>query len=269
MGRENDDAALPNAPSLSRALAVLDLFDAAHPTWTAEAIGDALRCSAPTGYRYIRELLAAGLLRRLQGGRYALGPRIILLDYTMRQADPYLRAAVPEMAELARRSGCDCVLTARFGDQFLDTHRESGSAPLTLAFGRGRPRPPFLGAAPKVILSTQPTAWLRKFYEAHAADAAEAGLGSEWKAFRSALAEIRRRGHYLSIGELEPQLGAIAVPLPAAGPDAGSALALAAARERFELMNLPLLVELLRGAAERIVAAVEGEPGAASRHPRS
>ncbi|MBN8907223.1 MAG: helix-turn-helix domain-containing protein [Rhodospirillales bacterium] len=263
------DAAPQGTPSLSRALAVLDLFDAEHPTWTAEAIGEALRCSAPTGYRYIRELLAAGLLRRLQGGVYALGPRIILLDYTMRQADPYLGAAVPEMGELARRTGCDCVMTALFGQQFLDTHRETGAAPLTLAFGRGRPRPAFLGAAPKVILSAQPTAWLRKFHDAQAEAAAAAGLGADWKAFRSAIAEIRRRGHYVSRGELEPQLSSVAVPLPVGVPDAGSALALVAARERFELMNLPLLVELLRGAAERIVAAVEGSAGAPSARPRS
>lgn len=250
------------APSLSRALAVLDLFDAEHPTWTAEAIGEKLGCSAPTGYRYIRELLAVGLLRRLQGGLYGLGPRIILLDYTMRQSDPYLQAAAPEMRELARRTGCDCVLTALLGEQILDTHRENGREPVSLTFGRGRPRPPFLGAAPKAILAAQPTAWLRKFHEAHAAEAATAGLGSDWKAFRASIAEIRRRGYHVSRGELEAELSAVAVALPVGAPDVGSAIALVTARDRFDLLNVPLLVDLLRAAADRIVAAVEGAAAA-------
>ena len=56
----------------------------------------------------------------------------------MRQADQLLQNAIPVMRALAAQTGCDCVLTAVYGDQILDVHREFGSPPLALAFGRGR-----------------------------------------------------------------------------------------------------------------------------------
>ena len=54
--------------SVARALSVLDLFDGEHAIWSAEGICAALRCPLPTGYRYLRELVAAGLVRRVAGG---------------------------------------------------------------------------------------------------------------------------------------------------------------------------------------------------------
>jgi DNA-binding IclR family transcriptional regulator len=256
---KNDDT---QPHSLARALALLDLFDAARPTWTVEALCEASGWSVPTGYRYVRDLLAAGLLRRLPGGLYALGPRITLLDYVMRQADPALRLAVPEMRELVRRTGCDCVTTSLFGDTILDTHRESGAEPLPLTYGRGRPRPPFRGAAPKVILAAQPTAWLHKFHDSHAEEARADGMGADWKSFRSAIAEIRRRGHYVSRGELEAGLCGVAVALPPAEPGSGTAIALVAERDRFALLNEALVIAMLHQAAERIGAAAQAVRGA-------
>ncbi|MFP3700510.1 helix-turn-helix domain-containing protein, partial [Burkholderia sp. SIMBA_013] len=42
--------------TLKRALAILDLFSLATPVLTAEEIISKLSYSAPTGYRYIRDL---------------------------------------------------------------------------------------------------------------------------------------------------------------------------------------------------------------------
>lgn len=79
--------------SLNRMLSVLDLFTAARPVWEADCIVEALGCSTPTGYRYLKELMHAGLLQRFNGGYYALGPRITLLDYVIRSTDPLLAPA--------------------------------------------------------------------------------------------------------------------------------------------------------------------------------
>lgn len=240
-------------PTISRALALLDLFTAGQPMWTVERLAEALKVSAPTCYRYVRELVGVGLLMRLTGGAYALGPRIVLLDYTMRQADPLLRAAPPVMRDLTRRTGCDCVMSALYGDQILDTHRESGHEPLSLAYGRGRPRPLFRGGAPKMILAVQPARLQRKLYTAHSAEAAEAGMGNSWDEFRRRMLDIARCGHHVSRGGLEPQLSAVAVPVHSPDGEAPSlALALVTQNERFELLNLPLVTRLLVQGAEEI-----------------
>lgn len=242
-------------PSIGKALAVLDLFDPTHPAWGAEAICAALGCSTPTGYRYIHELLSAGLLRRLPGARYALGPRIVLLDYVMRQADPLLAVARPVMRALADKTGCDCVLSTLYGTQIIDTHREEGAGSLTLAYGRGRPRPLFLGAAPKVILSVQTPTFLKRLYDAHATEIEAAGLGAGFPAFRAALGAIRKRGFHVSRGELEAVLSAVAAPIAARAADTTAAVALVTSRERFEVLNQDLLIRLVRDAAAEIVAA--------------
>ena len=243
--------------SLGRALAILDLFTAAHASWGVEPIADALGVATPTAYRYVRELVARGLLLRMPGGSYALGPRIILLDYTMRQVDPLLRTAPPIMRELVRRTGCDCVTSARYGDQVLDTHRETGQAPVSLAYGRGRPRPWFRGAAPKVILAVQSPRWQRQIYEVNANEIAMADLGQTWQAFRLYLTRIVRAGHCLSRGEVDPPVTALAVPIPTAESDSVTyALALVTSTERFDLLNVDLLLKLVQGAATDIASAM-------------
>jgi DNA-binding IclR family transcriptional regulator len=252
---ESDEDVGRAGPTVSRALAVLDLFDAVHPTWSAEDICTALGCSVPTGYRYIRELVAAGLLRRRPGG-YALGPRIILLDYVMRQADPLLEAAAPIMRDLAQRTGCDTVLTAVYGDQILDVHREYGAPPLALAYGRGRPRPPFAGAAPKVILAAQPTAWVRKLYEGHREEARLAGMGADWAAFRAAVAAVRKRGFYVSRGELEQDICAVAASVNAGAGEPAAAVAVVTTAARFAILNETQIVRLVTDAAEQISEAL-------------
>lgn len=254
---DSRDAIVDDArPSIGRALSILDLFTVKAPSWTAEQICEERRLSIPTGYRYIRELVAAGLLARGSGGRYSLGPRIIALDYTIRQADPLLHVAAPVMRDLVRRTGCACVISTLLGDQILDTHRESGAEPLRLAYGRGRSRPMFYGAAPKVILADQPTAWLHRIYDSRAAEIAAANMGHDWAAFRRGLADIRRQGFYVSRGELEADLSAVAAPIRIAGQDVLSAVALVTSSERFELLDVAQLAPLVKQGSQEIAAAM-------------
>jgi DNA-binding IclR family transcriptional regulator len=143
--------------SLVRMLSVLDLFSDQRLHWSAEDISETLGVSLPTSYRYLKTLSDAGLLRRGSDAQFTLGPRIVVLDHFIRQADPVLQCGIPFMKELVAQTGFDCVVSSMHGDQLLDTHRELGSMPASLSYGRGRPRPLFQGAAPKVILAGLPT----------------------------------------------------------------------------------------------------------------
>ena len=132
--------------SLSRMLAVLDLLTAEAPAWTAEAVAQKLDCSLPTAYRYVRELAAAGLLRRGSGGTYVLGPRAIELDYQMRVTDPVLLAGRGAFQSLCESTGCDVVLASVYGDRVITIHQLQGDAARAtapsapLARGRGDER---------------------------------------------------------------------------------------------------------------------------------
>ncbi len=228
--------------SLGRMLGVLDLFDDTHLTRTADDISAALEVSLPTGYRYVRLLLEAGLLQRVEDSHYALGPRIILLDHYIRNADPVLREGIPVMRELVAATGFDCVSSGIFGMQVLDTHREMGGAPPTL----------FLGAAPKVLLSTFAPPQLRKVFDARHDEVVHSGLPAEWSEFRRLYAGIRKAGHYVSIGELEPQLAAVAAPIPKADGGAWAAIQLVFDTSRLSIVDLDKMVHLITEGAQRI-----------------
>lgn len=130
-----------SASSLDRMLSVLDLFNEQVLYKTPEEIALELDVSLPTSYRYIKMLAKAGLLQRTDSSRYTLGPRVIVLDHYIRQADPVLRMGIPVMAELVATTGLDCVMSGLFGTQVLDTHHEMGEFPAKLIYTRGRIRP--------------------------------------------------------------------------------------------------------------------------------
>jgi len=246
----------PSQPSIGKALAILYLFEADRPEWTADELCIRTRGSRPTVYRYIRELVDVGLLRRLPGGRYALGPAIIRLDNVIRRSDPLLRAAVPTMRELMSRTACDCALTALFGRTIMDMHSEHGHDSLPRGYGRGQPVEMFRGSAAKVILSQQPTAWQKRLYQSHAAEIAKFGMGGDWRSFAAQLARIRKDGYYISRGEVTATIATLALPisLPLAGYSA--ALSIVTTPARFDILNHELIIKILREAVDQITSAL-------------
>ena len=238
--------------SLSRMLSVLNLFSAEQPKLDAEQISDAIGCSTPTGYRYVKELMQAGLLQRLNGGSYALGPRIALLDYIIRSSDPLLEISIAIMRELVEKTDCRCILSRMDGPVFLDLHHEGVPQDLQLTYGRGRPRPLFKGSAPKVIIANLSARKLRNLYEQHVEEIGQIGLGTNWKDFQEAMSRIRREGFYISNDELEAGISSISVPVKLSAKDSYAALALVTSTARFELIDQSKLLELMRLASQKI-----------------
>ncbi|MDW3688233.1 IclR family transcriptional regulator C-terminal domain-containing protein [Cupriavidus sp. CV2] len=240
--------------SPARVFAILDLFCEERPIWHADDINEALGYSRATGYRYVKDLVDAGFLQKVSAGHYSLGARIIQLDYQLRRSDPVLLAAVPVMNELARKSTLDAVLTTMFGTKVIDTYRASSDPTLELNYGRGRPRPLFLGAAPKVILSCMARPQLVRIYEADMTKAADCGLGKSWAEFRDHLSQIRKQGFYLSDGELDRGIAGAAVPICNADGEAAAALTLVGSAEAVEKIGEVRLRRLLNRAREDIQA---------------
>jgi DNA-binding IclR family transcriptional regulator len=208
-------------------LAILSLFSRTHSIWHVHEIIESLRYSRASGYRYVKELVDAGFLQKVAAGRYALGPRIIELDYQLRQSDPVLLAAAPIMEALSQKSRLNSMLSAMYGlDQMIDSHHVRVDATLGLLYGRGRPRPLFYGAAPKVLLAALPRAALKRVYDRRAEEIAAAKLGDDWTSFRERMDAIREAGFYVSLGEVERHIGAAAVPLFNADGEVLAALAL-------------------------------------------
>jgi DNA-binding IclR family transcriptional regulator len=246
-------------------LAILDLFTEEAPAWTAETLIEQLGYSRPTGYRYVRELCAAGLLRRSAGGRYVLGTRVIELDYQIRVTDPALIAGRRVMRELAQETGCDVMLASLFGDHVVTIHQEHGTEGVTATYGRGRRLPLYRGTLSKTILAWLPRARLRRLYEADPKAAAKAGLGRSFEALVERLKAIRAAGFSTTRGELDPGLVGTSVPVRVDPAQPPGSLGLVMSRQRFSLTDESLIVSRLRAAADRITAALPDDaasPGA-------
>ncbi|QIL79425.1 IclR family transcriptional regulator [Diaphorobacter sp. HDW4A] len=242
--------------SSTRVFAILNLFGEEHPIWHADEINEALGYTRATGYRYVKELVDAGFLRKASAGRYSLGPRIIELDFQLRRSDPVLLAAVPVADELAKQARLDAVLSTVFETRLVDTYRASADPALQFRYGRGRPRPLFQGAAPKVILAFMARAQLVKIYESCTADIAAAGLGTTWSEFRSRLTEIRNERFYWSRGELDTWLSGAAMPLFDADGDVAAALTLVGLNESMDKLGVERVKLLLERACEDIQASI-------------
>jgi DNA-binding IclR family transcriptional regulator len=241
--------------SVAKLLSILELFKEDRSFLSVDEVATELSSSVPTAYRYLRELVEAGMLLRFAGGEYGLGPRIITLDYHLRISDPLLKAGQPVMRELAGQLGFDIVMSRWYGDALVDTHRETLDATLDLRYGRGRPRPLFLGAAPKAILSTFPKAKLATLFAAYPEEIAAGGLGDSLEAFRANLLKIRRAGFYLSRGELEAGVCALACPIFIDDSGEGVAsLAVVVPGHRLEFLNVDRLVDAVKEGAARISA---------------
>jgi DNA-binding IclR family transcriptional regulator len=241
--------------SIRKLLAVLDLFSRERPILTAEEIIAELGYTRPTGYRYVHELCAAGLLNRL-GSAYALGPRIIELDYQIREADPVLRASQSVMQELRAQYGCDVLLANAFGDRIVAIHHERSGDHSTVSFGRGRPMPLFRGAGSKVIIAFLSPARQKRLYTGHQGEIARSGMGADWPQFRSNLLEIRRAGFGMSFGELDPDNVGIAAPVFQGANNAVAGLVMVMSKPRYALTDKAQLAHIIVAAAARVTAAI-------------
>lgn len=244
--------------SRSKMLSILDLFEKASPVWAADAMCERLRCSTSTGYRYIGELCAAGLLTRISGG-YVLGPRIVQLELLMREIDPISRIGRPLIQELIKQTGCDVLLANIYGDQIVNVLHERGVEHLPLSYDRGRPHPLFRGAMSKSILAFVPRSRVQRVYNGHSGLAAASGMGETWREFSQTLQKIRKQGYAESDGELDPGVIGIGAPV-FNGDEVMGSVSIGCSRVRLALLNKDRLIVLLLSTARELGRHVAGIP---------
>jgi DNA-binding IclR family transcriptional regulator len=242
--------------SLARMLGVLDLFGAESPVLSADEIIARRKLSRPTGYRYVRELVAAGLLVRAPGG-YSLGPRIIELDWLIRRHDPVLARSRQVVRDLVERTGCGVTQMGMYGERIVTIHHERGPEALEITFDRGRPMPLFRGAPSRAIVAFLPRARMQRLFETHRDALSPAQRKRGFAAFLEEMQEVRRAGYAVSLGELDADKVGIAAPVFRRERTVAGSVCLVLTRVRYETANVELLVTRLKEAAGRISDALE------------
>jgi DNA-binding IclR family transcriptional regulator len=242
--------------SLSRMLELLDLFTPAAPYWSADALIRYTGTSRSTVYRHLRALQAAGFLRPVANGNYIIGPRVIELDRQLRQTDPLFIAGEVPMKRLVAMSGHSALLCALFSDSVMCVREELAEDSPPNLFSRGQKRPLFNGAASKIILPYLPPHQLRSLFAKHKKTIATAGLGSDWDSFRANLAQVRRQGHIVTVGEFNPGLLGLSAPVfNHAGHILGS-IGISGAASAFADVDMDALAGIVKAAADEVTARI-------------
>ncbi|WP_421916968.1 IclR family transcriptional regulator [Mesorhizobium sp.] len=199
--------------SLTRMVAIFDLFDGDRTALTVEEIAAELNCSVPTAYRYLKTLSSAGLIAPdIQRG-FTLGSRIIQLDRQIRLNDPLLHRAGDVMDDLITRVKGNLMVCAYYGKNVVCIAQAWPDRTVLTSYDRGRPMPLLRGAAGKAILAHLPDHRLRSLMLANAAEISAAGLGNDWASFRKTLKAIRQQGYSFSAGEVDSRNAGIAAPI--------------------------------------------------------
>lgn len=233
-------------------LSVLDLFTQDHATWSAEEVAQQLDCSIPTAYRYLRELTDSQLLRAASTGRYALGNRIVELDYQLRSGDPLIQASGGPMKDLAQQVDCDVALVMLSGDHVLTIHYEAHGIQMRASYGRGRRMPTFKGAMSLAVLSTLSKPQLRKLMQKNSAELDASSHVDALETLSQTLKLVRKQGYATSLGALDPHNAGIAIALEIPEQSIYAGLGLVMSSERFRLLEVDKAAEWLQQCRNQI-----------------
>ena len=240
--------------SFGKILTVLDLFSVSRPIINVDIICDELNLSKPTAYRYLKELVSTDILKRISGtsGDYTLGSKIAVLDYISHSTDPLVQISIPFMRDIVDRTELCCLLTYLNHDYCIDLHHETFKAAELLSYGRGCPRPVYVGASPKIVIAHLTKQRIQSYYEQFSNELAKVGFAHDLDEFAQQMKKIKKQGFYLSQGEIDPQVCGLSVPIRFSTKEAPIALTLVASKNRFDFLNIQKLIEILQSNAAQI-----------------
>ncbi len=183
--------------------------------------------------RILDTLIAEKLVHRNEATKeYVYGPEVHFMASSLNARLDLRTAARPSIARLADLTGDTVQLVARRAMECVCLERESGSFPIhASSLFVGSRRPLGIGSGPLAVLS-----WLPPDEQEQALQFTRPRLrkypGLTVTRLRQAIAETRDRGYALVIGEVQAQIGALAMVIPDAQGQPIAALSMSMLKER-------------------------------------
>jgi DNA-binding IclR family transcriptional regulator len=244
----------PRRSGAGELFAILDaLVGRAREPWGVRELAEGLGASRTTVNRHLSQLVEHRLARQVAGNRYTVGPRLLILVRALHRRHPlFVRGA--ESAEALRdRSQATALISIAGSDPLACTVlvvREPASA-VRYAIAAGSSLPTHAGAAGLAVL----------------AEAGLAGVPAQLPVFtpasmrtrldiESAIAEVRRRGGAVSVGQHIPDAAGVAVgvTLPGMGP---ASISVSQPRATFDASAVDETIVRVTRAARALAAHVD------------
>ncbi|MEO3999525.1 IclR family transcriptional regulator [Mesorhizobium sp. CAU 1732] len=199
--------------SLERVLSVLQVFTEERLEWTPEELMEELGYSRPTLYRYLKTLKEAGLLVSMPNAGFTLGPKVVEMDYLMRQSDPVIKIGHMHLENLTKKYSCTALLVRWYGNRILCVDSVSSTKNPISSYPRGRPMPLARGAIARSIVAFLPKRRMVPLVEASMAEFRSVGLGDTLEDVVESLRRVRKAGCAVAYGEVTPGVVGIAAPI--------------------------------------------------------
>jgi DNA-binding IclR family transcriptional regulator len=161
------------------------------------------------------------------------------------------QVAHPFLIRLVSETGESAFLTVVSGDESVCIDRVESAQPVRVTLSIGGRYPLYAGASNKVLLAYLSPGVIDRIV-AGGLEPITPRTITDPAAFKADLALIRQQGWAYSVGELTPEVAAIAVPLWDGNGRVVAALSIAGLASRFTEDRLPMLLGKVRQAAQEI-----------------
>jgi DNA-binding IclR family transcriptional regulator len=200
-------------------------------------------------------------------GLYRLGPKSFRLAADILAIRRFPNLVRPIMQDLAAKSGETVFLVVLdpLAQRVTYTEVIESANPLRYTVPTGTTRPLYSSAGGLMLLAYQEPAWIDAYIHSTPLDPLTPRTTTDPRELRERLAEIRREGIGISLGETVPGAAGLAAPIFNADGSVTAGILIGAPLDRFE-QELPELKRLLREAVTRvsgIAQALVEEKGAA------
>lgn len=250
----------PGTQAVARAIGLLKVFSDAQPEWSLADLAQGTKLNKTTAFRLLSALEAEGLVMRnpLSGG-YRLGVELVALGGCAMRSNPLRAVSRPVLESLAQECDEAATLEVLAGSHVLIVDEVSSRHPMGMSQDVGSRLPAHATATGKLLL-------------AYASDEILAGLRLplaqltdqtivDVERLRTQLAEIRRQGYAVAVGELEPGFVAIAAPIYDRERQVAAAISVGGSSLRMSPERRPELAVLVQMAARQISRQLGYWPG--------
>lgn len=251
-----NDVGVPDRPEASgavlNALAIIDSFDADHPSQTLSGICRRLGIAKASAFRNLAALEMGGFVTRTPGtNAYSLGVKIVELSQRFLQQNPILGVARPVLAELAAITGETAHLGIMDGNEVVYVEIAESPQRVRALVNPGDRLPAHAVASGKAILAYSSDEEVEAFLDHNLAPLTERTLQAG-EALREQLASTRSRGFAVAVGEWLDDVVAVAAPIFSHLDQVVAAIGIAAPRSRFDAEDLTAMGPKIRGFADRV-----------------
>jgi DNA-binding IclR family transcriptional regulator len=219
--------------AVERALAVLDAFRADRPTMRLGEIAAATGFYKSTILRLAASLERCGYLVREESGAFRLGPTLWRLGSIYRAGFNLDGTIRPELRRLVEASGETASFYVREGRSRVCLFRHNSPQSARHHLDEGAELPLNAGASAHVLVAFSD------------------GRSSQSKT-------VQQRGYCISLGERDPQVAAVAVPVFDLGGQFRGALAISGLIGRFKEQERRAALAQLSASADRLRSVLPG-----------